>query len=152
MRRRGERGVSGKTRRGAGNSAPLPLRRGREQPLGGGRREGIAEGGRDPRAKVWGNFPLVWGRGRASGPRSCCGQRAPSERLPPFPLLAHLGSPSLAPSLPAAAEPCFLRLTDKAGARPTPRGTPGSPCWISGVATLREVCPAFPPKPRPRVS
>lgn len=84
VRRRGERGVSGKTRRGAGNSAPPSLAAGAgtaAEGVGGGRHEGVAEGRRDPLAKVWGNFPLVWGRGRASAPRCRCGQGAPSERL-----------------------------------------------------------------------
>lgn len=150
MRRRGERGVSGKTRRGAGNSAPLPLRRGREQPLRGGRREGMVRGDGTPAPKFGETFPW-FGAGAAPYPRAPTeGRERPQGRLcPPFPVPAHLGSPSLAPSVP---RPRSLRPADKAGLA-TPRGQPGSPCWISGAAAFREVCPVFPPLPaaRPRV-
>lgn len=161
MRRRGERGVSGKTRRGAGNSAPLPLRRGREQPLrgGGGTVRGSLRGDGTPAPKFGETFPW-FGAGVAPQPRApAAGTERPQSGCGAACAPLHsAGAPglSLPGSLPARGpEPRSLRPADKAGARPTPRGTPGSPCWISGAATLREVCPVFPPQThtaRPRVS
>lgn len=115
---------------------------------GGGRAvRGSLRGDGTPAPKFGETFPsLGWRLSPALPLRAGSALRAAAgPPVPPFLLPAHLGSPRLAPSLPAAAEPRSLRPTDKAGARPTPRGTPGSPCWISGAATLREVCPVFHP-------